>query len=86
MATSGQIINILGKLGKGLKATEGEERTSKKKEEKQHKKMFSDLQAKFEVEKFKLDQTQVALRSFTNALMQSLEERKEEVKVEKVAS
>ena len=48
MATSGQIINILGKLGKGLKATEGEERTSKKKEEKQHKKMFSDLQAKFE--------------------------------------
>ena len=45
-----------------------------------------DLQAKFEAEKFKLDQTQVALRSFTNVLMQSLEEGKEEVKVEKVAS
>ena len=45
-----------------------------------------DLQAKFEVEKFKLDQTQVALNSFINALMKSLEEEKEEVEVEKVAS
>ena len=27
---------------------------------------IKDLQARFEVEKFKLDQTQVALRSFTN--------------------
>ena len=45
-----------------------------------------DLQDKFEVEKFKLDQTQVALNSFINALMKSLEEEKEEVEVEKVAS
>tara|TARA_R110002012_G_scaffold246024_1_gene421039 strand:- start:424 stop:660 length:237 start_codon:yes stop_codon:yes gene_type:complete len=47
---------------------------------------IKDLQARFEVEKFKLDQTQVALHSFTNALMKSLEETKEEVEVEKVAS
>ena len=45
-----------------------------------------DLQAKFEIEKFKIDQIQVALNSFTNALIKSLEEEKEEVEVEKVAS
>ena len=47
-----------------------------------------DLQARFEVEKFKLDQTQVALQSFTSALIKSLEEseEEEEVEVEKVAS
>ena len=47
-----------------------------------------DLQAKFEVEKFKLDQTQVALQSLTSALIKSLEEseEEEEVEVEKVAS
>jgi hypothetical protein len=37
-----------------------------------------DLQARFEVEKFKLDQTQVALQSFTSALLKSLEESQEE--------
>lgn len=46
-----------------------------------------DLQARFEVEKFKLDQTQVALQSFTSALIKSLEEsEEEEVEAEKVAS
>ena len=41
----------------------------------------------FEVEKFKLDQTQVALQSFTSALIKSLEESEEEkVEAEKVAS
>ena len=45
-----------------------------------------DLQARFEVEKFKLDQTQVALQSFTSALINSLEESEEEVEAEKVAS
>ena len=45
-----------------------------------------DLQARFEVEKFKLDQTQVALQSFTSALIKSLEESEEEVEAEKVAS
>jgi|TARA_R110002020_G_C16148061_1_gene762432 hypothetical protein len=43
-----------------------------------------DLQARFEVEKFKLDQTQVALQSFTSVLLKSLEEK--EVEAEKVAS
>lgn len=47
MATSGQIINILSKLDKGFKATEGAERTAKKKEVKQHKKMFLELGTKF---------------------------------------
>ena len=37
-----------------------------------------DLQARFEVEKFKLDQTQVALQPFTSALLKSLEESQEE--------
>ena len=37
-----------------------------------------DLQARFEVEKFKLDQTQVALQAFTSALLKSLEESQEE--------
>ena len=46
-----------------------------------------DLQARFEVEKFKLDQTQVALQSFTSALIKSLEKsEEEEVEAEKVAS
>lgn len=47
MATSGQIINILSKLGKGLKETEGEERTSKRKEAAQQRKMFLDLNSLF---------------------------------------
>jgi len=42
-----------------------------------------DLQARFEVEKFKLDQTQVALKSFTSALLKSLEENNEEEIVSK---
>ena len=42
-----------------------------------------DLQARFEVEKFKLDQTQVALQSFTSALLKSLEENNEEEIVSK---
>ena len=46
-----------------------------------------DLQARFEVEKFKLDQTQVALQSFTSALIKSLEENnEEEIVSEKLAS
>ena len=46
-----------------------------------------DLQARFEVEKFKLDQTQVALQSFTSVLLKSLEKsEEEEVEAEKVAS
>ena len=47
-----------------------------------------ELQARFEVEKFKLDQTLVALQSFTSALIKSLEEKEEEeeVEVEKVVS
>jgi hypothetical protein len=46
-----------------------------------------DLQARFEVEKFKLDQTQVALKSFTSALLKSLEENnEEEIVSEKLAS
>ena len=42
-----------------------------------------DLQARFEVEKFKLDQTQGALQSFTSALLKSLEENNEEEIVSK---
>jgi hypothetical protein len=46
-----------------------------------------DLQARFEVEKFKLDQTQVALQSFTSVLLKSLEKNNEEKIVsEKLAS
>tara|TARA_R100000808_G_scaffold1279_6_gene5996 strand:- start:13197 stop:13442 length:246 start_codon:yes stop_codon:yes gene_type:complete len=46
-----------------------------------------DLQARFEIEKFKLDQTQVALQSFTSALLKSLEENnEEEIVSEKLAS
>ncbi len=47
-----------------------------------------DLQARFEVEKFKLDQTQVALQSFTSALLKSLEENddEEEIVSKKLAS
>jgi hypothetical protein len=44
---------------------------------------IKDLQARFEVEKFKLDQTQVALQSFTSALLKSLEENDEEEIVSK---
>lgn len=44
---------------------------------------IKDLQARFEVEKFKLDQTQVALKSFTSALLKSLEENNEEEIVSK---
>lgn len=44
---------------------------------------IKDLQARFEVEKFKLDQTQVALQSFTSALLKSLEENNEEEIVSK---
>jgi len=48
---------------------------------------IKDLQARFEVEKFKLDQTQVALQSFTSALIKSLEENnEEEIVSEKLAS
>ena len=48
---------------------------------------IKDLQARFEVEKFKLDQTQVALQSFTSALLKSLEENnEEEIVSEKLAS
>ena len=46
-----------------------------------------DLQARFEVEKFKLDQTQVALQYFTSVLLKSLEKNNEEKIVsEKLAS
>jgi hypothetical protein len=50
---------------------------------------IKDLQARFEVEKFKLDQTQVALQSFTSALLKSLEENdddEEEIVSKKLAS
>tara|TARA_R110002074_G_scaffold219687_2_gene390353 strand:+ start:90 stop:866 length:777 start_codon:yes stop_codon:yes gene_type:complete len=61
---SGQILNILSKLGKGIEKTEGRERTSKRKEGRQHKKMFLDMNKIFGTAKRKGEKS----KGFANML------------------